>query len=139
MLELNKWFFVHLANFLILLFLLDRILFRPLLGLLKEREDRTKGSLENAKAMDNERNDLLREIETKLSAGRNKARDIFDGVSQEGLAEQRKSLDEATAQAAKLSDQARVKLEAETKKAKEKLQREVESFSKIIVEKMIGV
>ncbi len=133
------WFAVQLANFLILLFLLNRILFKPLLELFREREDRTKGAIDNAKGMNSERDGVLEEIEKKLSGARNRAREVFEGISSEGLEEQKKFVDEATGEAMKIAHQAREKLQAETKKAKETLRKEVESFSKTIVEKMIGV
>jgi F-type H+-transporting ATPase subunit b len=132
------WFAVQLANFLILLYLLNRILFRPLLNLFREREERTKGSLENAKGMDSERDGLLEEIEKKLSGARNRAREVFEGISREGLEEQKKFVEEATDEAAKIAQQAGAKLRVEAQKVKETLRSEVESFSKTIVEKMIG-
>ncbi len=51
MLDINKWFFVQLANFLLLLIILNIILFKPFLRLFKEREDNTKGALDSAKTI----------------------------------------------------------------------------------------
>ncbi len=70
MLEVNSWFFVQLANFLILLFLLNTILFKPMLKLFKERDDNTKGALDSAAAMDRDKDDVLAQIEEKLSGAR---------------------------------------------------------------------
>ncbi len=138
MLELNKWFFAQLINFLVLLILLNYILFRPLLRLFKERDERINGSLNKARAVDKEREDLLQEMDAKLSDARNKAKTEFEESSKEGLARQRSYIDEATRQAVEINKKAKEDIEAEVKKAKETLRSEVESFSRIIVEKMIG-
>ena len=52
MLGLNKWFFVLLLNFLALLYVLNIILFKPLLKLFSHRENSIKDSLNAARDMD---------------------------------------------------------------------------------------
>ena len=48
MLEINGWFFAQLANFLLLLIILNAILYKPILRIFKERESSTSGFLEDA-------------------------------------------------------------------------------------------
>lgn len=139
MLELNKWFFVQLVNFLILIVLLNYILFRPLLRLFKERKEHIDGSLDSAKAMDKEKEALLHQIATKLSETRDKAKTIFEELRKEGLSIQKESMDTVAKQAAEINRKAREDLEAEAKKVRESLRKEVEAFSENIVEKMVGV
>jgi F-type H+-transporting ATPase subunit b len=139
MLELNKLFFVQLANFLILFFLLNYILFKPLLRLFKERDDRTKGFLEKAKAIDKEREDISGQIDAKLAKARSTAKSIFEELSKEGMSSQKESLDLARKDAAEINKKAKEHLEAETRKARESLRKDVEAFSMKIVEKMVGV
>jgi F-type H+-transporting ATPase subunit b len=132
------WFFVQLVNFLALLILLNYILFRPLLRLFKDRDTRINGSLDDAKNMDKERDDLTTQIESKISEARNTARELFEGLSKEGLEAQRESLNKASQEASDISRKAGEDLQGEMKKTKESLRSKVEAFSKIIVEKMIG-
>jgi F-type H+-transporting ATPase subunit b len=139
MLELNKWFFVQLINFLGLIWILNKFLFKPLLRLLKEREERINGSLDSAKAMDKEKEALLHQIDAKLSETRNKAKTIFEELSKEGFTIQKKFVDAAKKDTAEINKKAKKSLEAEVKKIRESLRKEVEIFSKKIVEKMVGV
>jgi F-type H+-transporting ATPase subunit b len=139
MLEINKWFFVHLINFLVLLALLNYILFKPLLCLLTRRSDHVKSSLDSAKAMDKEKETQLQAVETKLTEARNKAKIIFEELSNEGLAKQKEQVETTQKDAAEINRKAKEALEKEIKKAKESLRKEVEIFSKMIVEKMVGV
>ena len=134
-----KWLLLQTINFLVLLVLLNYILFKPLIRLFKERDEKINGSLNKAKAMDKEKDDLLEQINTKLSGARDGARKIFEDLGKEGQASQKEAVDTASKQAAELTDKARKDLEASADIAKGSLRGHVESFSKIIVEKMIGV
>jgi F-type H+-transporting ATPase subunit b len=139
MLELNKWFFVQLFNFLFLLVLLYYILFKPLLCHLTKREDHIKGSLNTAKAVDKEKENLIHQIELKLSEARSKADTIFEELNKQGLAIQKESVDLAKKDATEINRKAKEDIVAEAKKARETLRRDVEALSKIIVEKMVRV
>jgi len=138
MLELNKWFFVQLANFLILLFLLNRILFKPLLCRLTQRSDHIKNSLNSARAMEKEKEARMQEIEKKISDARNKAKAIFEEFTKEGQGIQKESIGVAQKEAAEMNRKARESLEAEVERVKESLRVETENFSRMIVEKLVG-
>lgn len=138
MLELNKWFFVQLANFLILLFLLNRILFKPLLCRLTQRSDHIKNSLNSARAMEEEKEARMQEIEKKISDARNKAKAIFEEFTKEGQEIQKESIGVAQKEAAEMNRKARESLEAEVERVKESLRVETENFSRMIVEKLVG-
>ena len=138
MLEVNGWFFVQLANFLILLFLLNAILFKPLMKLFKERDDNTKGALDSANAMDREKDVVLAQIDEKLSGGRTEARSIFENLSNEGLELQKSSVHSAQNESIEINKKARAELEAATDKARNALKSDIETFSKQIVEKLVG-
>ena len=139
MLELNGWFFVHLINFLVLIALLNYILFKPLLRTLSEREDHIKGALNSAEAMNIEKENQLREIEGKLTETRDKAKTVFEKLSREGLASQKEFVERIQKDAAEMTRKAREDIQREVKKTKESMKGEIEAFSKMIVEKMVGV
>jgi len=138
MLEVNGWFFVQLANFLILLFLLNTILFKPMLKLFNERNDNTKGALDSAAAMDRDKDDVLAEIEEKLSGARTDARSIFENLSNEGLDVQKSSVQSAQNESIEINKKAKTELEAATDKARNALKSDIEAFSKQIVDKLVG-
>jgi len=138
MLNIEWWFFVQLANFLLLLVLLNYILFRPVLNIFKERDDQTKGSLDSAKTMDSERESLSGRIDSRLAETKDSAKKIFEELSKEGLAIQKQSMESATNQAVEINRKAREDLEADAKNVRDSLRKEVEGFSKKIVEKMVS-
>ena len=138
MLELNKWFFVQLENFLILLYVLNVILFRPFMQLFRERKEGTEGALEKAKAMEKEKEEIMAQIEAKLSDARAQAKKIFEDLSKEGMDIQRSAIESAQNEAVEINRKAKAELEAATEKARAALRADVEAFSKQIVEKLVG-
>ena len=138
MLDINKYFFWQLANFLILLVILNYFLFQPFLRLFQERKDNTEGALESARAMDKEKDDVLSRIDTKLSGARQEARTIFEASSREGLDIQKHSLDSAQSEAVDINRKAKADIEEAAEKARAALKSDIEKFSKQIVEKLVG-
>lgn len=138
MLELNKWFFAQLANFLLLLIILNIVLFKPILQLFKEREKRTKGSLDEAKNMDAEKDNLLAQFDAKISEANEKARGIHGELKNEGARVQKETFEAAQKDAAAINMKAKQDLDAVVKETKEKLRADVKAFSEKIVEKMVS-
>jgi F-type H+-transporting ATPase subunit b len=137
-LELNKWFFVQLANFILLFLVLHIILFKPFLRLFKERDDKTKGALKSANEMDKEKDDALAQIDAKLLEARNKAKTVFEDLSREGMEVQKSTLDSTQNEAVEINRKAKEDLEAATEKVRSALKSDIEAFSKQIVDKLVG-
>jgi F-type H+-transporting ATPase subunit b len=138
MLELNKWFFAQLINFLALLIILNIILFKPILQLFKEREKRTKGSLEEAKVMEAEKDKLLAQMDAKLAEAAAKARGIHEELKSEGARVHKEAFEAAQKEAAAIGVKAKHDLEASVKDTKDKLRADIKAFADTIVGKMVG-
>jgi len=138
MLELNKWFFVQLANFLLLLVVLNIILFRPMLRLFQEREEHTTGFLNDAKAMDKEKDEVFSKIDSKLAVARDRAKAIFEEFSTEGIETQKLAVDSAKNEAIEINRKSKEEIEMATDKARAALKADIKNFSNKIVEKLVG-
>lgn len=139
MLELNKWIFVLAANFFALLFILNIILFKPLLKLFKEREDTVKGSLDAAKEMNTRREDEISRLNREIAEARSKAKELFETLKAEGLQKQREVVATAEAEASVVLGKAMADLRAESERARKALRAEVDKFSDEIVRKLVKV
>jgi F-type H+-transporting ATPase subunit b len=139
MLDINMWFFVLVLNFLALLFILNIVLFKPLLKIFKEREDTVKGSLDAAKDMSNRREETIARMNKELAETRNKAKDVFEALKAEGLQNQKEVLSKAEAEASQVLEKAKTDLKAEAEKARTTLRADVDKFSDEIVRKLVGV
>ena len=138
MLELNKWFFVQLANFLLLLVVLNIILFKPMLRLFQEREEHTTGFLNDAKAMDKEKDEVFSKIDSKLAVARDRAKAIFEEFSTEGIETQKLAVDSAKNEAVEINRKSKEEIETATDKARAALKANIKNFSNKIVEKLVG-
>ena len=139
MLDIDKfWLLVLAANFLGLMYILNIILFRPLLKVFKEREDTIKGSIDAAREMDSRKEEGIERMNKELSDARNKAKEVFEENRNAGLEIQKKLLSEAEATAAGMLQKAREELRSEGEKARKSLKADIEKFSDEIVRKLVN-
>jgi F-type H+-transporting ATPase subunit b len=99
-----------------LLVILDRLFFRPMLAVLKKREDETRGALERARAQAADSEAKARQYEETFQAARQEVYRQREADRRDSLAEREKQLGKAREQA-----------EAHLKEALEALARDVES------------
>lgn len=139
MLEFNKWFFVLLANFLFLIFILNIILFKPLTRLFEERKEGIDGSLKKAKELTARKEDLMNQLNRELLDANRKAKEIIDRYTQEGKDKQAEILREAEKEAQEVLMKARQEIASATEEARKALREEIEKISEEIVNKLVGV
>ncbi|KPK44484.1 MAG: hypothetical protein AMK74_05065 [Nitrospira bacterium SM23_35] len=139
MLEFNKWFFVLFVNFIILLFILNAILFKPLLQIFKEREDSVKGDLDAAKDMKEKSEEGIARLNRELAESRSKAKEIFESLKAEGVTKQREVLSATEAEALTTIEKARAEIKSDAEKARQSLRADVDKFSDEIVRKLVSV
>ena len=139
MLEFNAWFFVLLANFLILLAVLNSLLFKPLAKIFKERDAATKGALEEAKSLTAKKDSSVAAMNAELMEARTKAKASQNALRDEGLATEKETMSKAEAEAVQMIEKARKELQAEAEKARAALKADVETFSEEIVRKLVKI
>ncbi len=138
MLEFNKWFFYLLINFLVLIYVLNIILFKPFVKLFGERENSIKGSMDAAAEMKKKKDDAIAAMNHELRTAVAKSNEIFEAKRKEGLGRQKEILEGANKQALELIGKAKEELRAESDKARQRLRTDVERFSDEIVKKLVG-
>lgn len=138
MLDINRFFFWHLANFLILIWLLNIILFKPLFRIFDERSKLIDGSLESARDLAKEKDDLLAQVDAKLAKAKEEAKSISEAFRKEGSEAHKQAMEAAQKDAEDMSKKAKTELAASVQKAKDGLRKDIEVFSGKIVEKMMG-
>ncbi len=139
MIELNYWFFVLLANFLILIIVLRVILFKPLLNISSERQKIINNSLNQAKELNEKKESTLNEINIELGKTKSRAGDIYNRLKQDGQDTQKEHLAKAYAESNKMIKKATEEIASEKEKAKESLRKEVVNYTDEIVKKLINI
>jgi F-type H+-transporting ATPase subunit b len=137
LISIDKSLIVQMVNFLILLFLLHRLLYRPLVQKMNERTEAIKTSLEEAKRA---RADAARAQEQnaeQLRAAHAEAAAIRAAALKEAAEEQRKLLERARAESQQIVDRGRAELDADLRQARAELRREVADLAVAAAEKLV--
>jgi F-type H+-transporting ATPase subunit b len=133
------WFLVLLVQFIALIFILNAILFSPLMKIFKQRDDTVKGALDAAKEMTEKREEGIAKMNRELADARTRAKEIFEALKAEGIGKQREVLSSTEAEAVTTLEKARVEIRAEAEKARQALRADVDKFSDEIVRKLVNV
>jgi F-type H+-transporting ATPase subunit b len=137
LISIDRSLIVQFVNFFILLFILQRLLYKPFLAKMEERTTAIKTSLDQAQAARTEALRQQEENETKLRAAHAEAAAIREQAVKEAAEESRKHIDTAQAQARKLVDDTKAQLDAEIRRAREELRREVSDLAVAVAEKLV--
>jgi len=135
--SLDRSLIVQLINFVILLVILTRLLYRPFLAKMQERTEAIQKSLEEAQAARAEAARQQAENETRLRAAHAEAAAIRAQALKEAADEQRRLVEAARAESQRLLDSARAQLDADVRRAREELRREVGELAISVAEKLI--
>ena len=137
LIELNRSLLVQVVNFLILLAVLYRFVYKPLLATLDARTSAIKGQLAEAQAAREAAQQQLREFEARLTAAQAEAQAVRDRALREA-AELRERLNtEARQEAARLVEAARAEIDQDVRRARGELRREVATLAIAIAERLI--
>ncbi|HLC40588.1 MAG TPA: F0F1 ATP synthase subunit B [Methylomirabilota bacterium] len=137
MINLDKSLIVQLINFLLLLFLLYRFAYKPLLAKLEERSSTIKRQLEEASRAREEAELRAEEYRAKLLTAQREAQVIRDRALKEAQEEQRRLLAEAKGEAERIVSAARAQIQQDVSQARSELRREVGALATEIAEKLI--
>ena len=137
LISLDKSLIVQVVNFLILLFILQRLLYKPFVAKMQERTAAIQKSLEEAQAARADAQKQREENEGRLRQAYAEAQAIRDAALKEAGEEQRRLVDAARREAQHLVDTARATTEADIRRARDELRREVGELATAVAEKLI--
>ena len=124
-------------NFIILLVLLGKFLYKPVLKMLDERTQKVKESMEWAESIKRDYEQAKVEVQKQIEKGRQEAQAIIAQAVQKGEALKEEARKEASGQAKAIVEKARAELEAERDKMVEDLRKEFVSLLILASEKVI--
>ncbi len=137
LISLDRSLIIQIVNFVLLLFLLRKFLYRPFLAKMEERTRAIKASLDEAQAARAEAAKQQEENAERLRAAHAEAEAIRTRALKDAAEEQRKLVEAARAESQRMVESAKAQLEAETRKAREDLRREVSDLAVAVAEKLV--
>jgi F-type H+-transporting ATPase subunit b len=138
MISINATLFVQIVHFLVLAFILNRLMFRPLLKLIGERNhyvEKTKGEIkEFGSEMERIREEIL---DKERKARREAAKERFQ-IRNAGIAQADEYLQTSQEQVVSIRSEAEQRARSELKKTKPRIQKEAAALVNDILEKVVG-
>ena len=138
MVDIDITLIVQIINFLVLLIILNALLLKPVVKHLNERDGNISSSHEEAKANMDRAGAMLTGFEVELAETRVTASQAYNGLQQEGMAEQKTMLAKAKADAQDKVEKARKEIEGEAARARQIIKSEMEKLPKDIAAKLLG-
>ena len=138
MLKIDYSLFIQIANFLLLLFLLNRILYRPIRRILAERAEQmstfenTIADLQQKSARDADA------LEQNMKGARREGFDRKEGLRGEGLEEEKGMIQRASATAGERIDEAKAEIGRHVEDVRKALEKDIGAFSQDLAEKILG-
>ena len=137
LISIDKSLIIQAVNFILLLIVLHRFLYKPLLAKMEERAGAIKRSLDEAQAARAEAARQQEENAARLKAAYTEAAAIREQALKEAAEEQRRLVEAARAESQRMIETAKAQLEADVRKARDELRREVSDLAVAVAEKLI--
>jgi F-type H+-transporting ATPase subunit b len=137
LISLDKSLIIQFFNFVVLLLILQRLLYRPFLAKMAERTQAIQKSLDEAQAARAEAARQQEENETRLRAAHAEAAAIRAQALKDAADEQKRLVDAARAESQRLVETAKAQMDADVRRARDELRREVADLATAVAEKLV--
>ena len=137
LIEINRSLVIQLVNFLLLLLVLSRFLYRPLLATLEGRSAAIKQQLAEAQAAREEAQRQLAELEGRLRDAQAEAQAVRERAVREAAALRERLTAEARQEATRLVEAAQVEIAHATRQARTELRGEMGALAIEVAEHLI--
>lgn len=129
----GKIFLAQIVNFFLLMYILKRFLYKPLLDIIKKREEKIKEGLKQADLAEKKIKEVEKKVNLKLEEANKEADKILEKAHREGEDHKNDILREAREEVAKWKEETAVYL----KREKEKLLNEVKQETGVLIIKAV--
>ncbi len=127
----------QLIIFLVLLALLRKFAFGPVMGIMKQREDHVRNEITAAEQSNAEARKLVEEQKAQLKQSRTEAQELIENAKKLGEDQKNSIIQEARSEALRIKDSAVKEIQQEKDNAVSALREQVASLSVLIASKVI--
>jgi F-type H+-transporting ATPase subunit b len=138
LIEINFTFLIQAVNFFVLIFLLNVVLYKPILKVLEERDERVAGQQAEAKKIMEEGQALLSEYNQKLYNAKVEAMNAKNAARSQASEEAGRIIEEARKKAEDIVAEVQRQISVEIERAKKELEPDLVSMAATIAEKVLG-
>jgi F-type H+-transporting ATPase subunit b len=138
MIDIDWTLFAQLINFLLLVFLLNVVLFRPIRKIISERQAKMLTQESEINLLSVKGSSLEDEMKEKLAAARREGAGVRESLKQEGAQAEANLLEEVKKQVEMEWVTVEKKIKADMDKARSSLQTQAQSFAQLLATKILG-
>jgi F-type H+-transporting ATPase subunit b len=138
MIDIDWTLYAQIINFLLLVFLLNLVLFRPIRKAIRDRQARLLEQEAAASQLELESQGLSDQVKENLAAARREGAGQREALKQEGAQAESALLDEVKKQTDLEWAQVEKKIKADMAKARESLKKQVQGFAQLLAAKVLG-
>lgn len=138
MITMDITLFIQIINIIILMFLLNKVLYKPVLGILRERSRKMQGMEDEISRF--EKNARLRqeEVDKKMAQASSKAKAALDTARAEAAAAGNEKLAAIKAEAETVREKKMAELKTQVTAAEQNLQENLAGFASDMAGKILG-
>ena len=138
MIDINATLIAQMLNFLVLVVLLRIFAYKPIVKMLKEREERIAGSIKKADDDAAAAEATLKQYQEQLAGARIKAQEIIDKAEKRTREDHEASMQTTKAEIDQMKHAAQLEIQRERALAVEKLKGQVAALSIAAAEKIVS-
>jgi len=138
MISLDISILYQIVIFLVVWLMLSKVLFRPYLDLLEERERKTSGTRHDTSQLEHEGARLKAEYEEKITQARRAGIAAKDAIIRDGRQERERLLQQAREEAARTLESVRRDVQSQLERERELAAAEVAGVAQDMVSKILG-
>ena len=127
-----------MVNFLILVFVLGKFIYKPFLGMLENRKQMIQEKFDRADAVNKRADARMAKYNRQIAGADEESREIIRDAKQKAEAQAQAIIDEAKAEAAEIIAKAERTIEMEQAKAIEGLHNEIAELALLAAEQIVG-
>ncbi len=138
MINVDVTLFIQMANFLLLLVLMNLVLYRPIRRLVAQRNELVSKQRAGIDKAESEAQKALREFEERLKAARAAGREKIQELKEAAYRTEKNLLGQAAEEAAKEVQAVRERIQKEIGQVRAQLQAQIQEFSKEMAQRILG-
>lgn len=137
MIDLNATFFAQILNFLILVAILRALCYKPVVRMIKAREDKIAESLAKADSDVAEAEALKKDYQAQLAEAREKAQAIVDKAEKVAASNRETSLQDTKREIEQMKKAAQAEIQRDRERAADQLKKEIVALSLLAAGKVV--
>ena len=130
-------FIFYLINFLILVGVLTKFLYKPFLNVMETRKQSIKDALDNAELTNRRADEKMQNYNKRIARAEEEGREIIKEARIKADAQARQIIEDAQAEAGEIMSKAERTIEREKEKAMEEMRQEIATLALLAAEKIV--